>query len=350
MRIAIDISPLSTGHKVRGTGFYVFHLKNALEKYFPEHTYTFFTDKKDIPRNADIIHYPYFDPFSLTVPLGHAKKTVVTVLDLTPIVFPKAFPAGIKGNAKWQLQRLALKKIGGILTDSKASGKDIKRLVGVSDNKIGLAYLAAGEEFHVIKDKTKIKKLRETYNLPEKFILYVGDVTWNKNVPRIIESAIQSGVPLVMAGKALVNENFDRNNIWNADLIKAQEFAKKHTDIIRLGFIPDEDLVTLYNAATIFLFPSLYEGFGLPVLEAMACGCPVITSKEASLPEVAEDAACFVNAYDTNSIASGIENVCNSVTLQRELSQKGLEQVQKFSWKKTAEETLAFYKKVLQEK
>lgn len=349
MKIAIDISPLTTGHKYRGTGFYTLHLKNALETYFSDkNQFVFFTDKKEIPKDSDIVHYPYFDPFSLSVPLFPKKKTIVTVLDLTPILFPKSFPAGLKGNLKWNIQKFALQHIAGILTDSNSAKKDIKRITHISPEKIGMAYLAAGEDFHRIKNiAVRMKQLKEKYHLPEKFVLYVGDVTPNKNLPRLVEAAIQTHIPLVMVGKALVSESYDKTHPWNKDLAEVQSLAKTNNNIIRLGFVTDEDLVALYNLATVFIMPSIYEGFGLPVLEAMACGCPVVTSKEGSLSEVAGDAAYFVDAYDNLSIAKGLAKVFSDIHLQKTLSTKGFIQAKKFSWKKTAEETIALYEKIL---
>src|SRR5579872_7086795 len=105
MKIAIDISPLSSGHKVRGVGFYLQHLKDALMKYFPEHEYIWFEKPSEIPKDVDLVHYPYFDPFSLTLPFKRLQKTVVTVHDLTPLIFPEDFPSGFKGTLKWRLQR-----------------------------------------------------------------------------------------------------------------------------------------------------------------------------------------------------------------------------------------------------
>ncbi len=347
MKIAFDISPLSTGHKYRGTGFYTLHLKEALEKYFPQHEYTFFTDKKDIPQNVDVIHYPYFDPFSLSIPLSYAKKTIVTVLDLTPIVFPKAFPAGIRGNLFWQLQKRSLGKIAGIVTDSISAKNDIVRLTGIRNEKISVAYLAAGEGFTRFKILDfRIKEMQKKYHLPEKFALYVGDVTWNKNLPRIVEAAKDANIPLIIVGKALVEENYDRAHPWNQDLVKVQSIIKTTTNIRAVGFVPDEDLVALYNMATVCVMPSLYEGFGLPILEAMACGCPVVTSSEGSLSEVAGDGAYFVDPRSVESITKGLQEVFSSSVLQKSLSQKGLVQAKKFSWKKTAEETIQAYEKI----
>lgn len=349
MKIGIDISPLSSGHKVRGTGFYLQHLKNALVKYFPENKYAFFTSGDEWPKNVDIIHYPYFDPFLITLPFLKPHKLVVTILDLTPLVFPEHFPSGIKGKVKWQMQRFMVKQADAIITCSMASKKDIIRFTGIPARRIHVTYLAPGEEFKKItNDELRITELRSKYNLPEKFALYVGDVTWNKNLPRLIRAVQQAGVPLVMIGKALTEVNFDRSNAWNKD--KAEVFAmleKDTTSILRLGFIESmTDLVKIYNMATVLVFPSLYEGFGLPVIEAMSCGTPVITTKAASLPEVAGNAAYFVDGEDVGSIAKGIKVVFENSSLQRKLSEKGLQQAKKFTWKKTAEETVDVYKNI----
>lgn len=347
MNIAIDISPLSGEHSVRGSGFYLKNLKAALTKYFPDNRYIFFQPGEQLPESVDVVHYPYFDPFFLTLPYQKKHNTIVTVHDLAPLIFPKHFPAGLRGKLKWHLQKFRLKKADAIITDSICSKNDIAKIAGISKEKIHVVYLAAGEEFTKYqKSNSKDQKLRKKYNLPEKFALYVGDATWNKNLPRIVRAAIEADVPLVMAGKALSTEILN-NNPWNSDLQEAQRIAHQSDTVFLLGFVPDEDLVSLYNAATVFVMPSLYEGFGLPILEAMSCGCPVITSKEGSLSEVAGDAAYFVDAYSQEDIANGIKKVFLDEKLQQLLSQKGLKQAKKFNWKKTAQETIRVYQTVV---
>ncbi|MCL4354337.1 glycosyltransferase family 4 protein [Patescibacteria group bacterium] len=347
MKAAIDVSPLQTGHKVRGAGFYLDNLKKALEKYFPDNEYTFFTRGESLPKSVELVHFPYFEPFFLALPIYKKYKTIVTVHDLTPIFFSKNFPRGIKGELKWQMQRYALKKANAIITDSESSKKDITKYVGVGEGKVNVIYLAAGEDFKKLGEGKWKEEVQKKYKLPDKFILYVGDVTWNKNLPRFLEAVKKTELPLVMVGKALVSEDYDRNNPWNNDLVRVQQEAEANPKVLRIGFVPTEDLVGIYNLATVFVMPSLYEGFGLPILEAMASGCPVITTKEGSLPEVAGEAAFYVEAEDVDNIAEGIEKVFNDNNLRKELSIKGLERVKKFSWKKTAEETLEVYKKVL---
>lgn len=353
MKIAIDISPLKSGnylqHRVRGTGFYLENLKRSLLEYYPDNSYTFFTRGEKLPKDIDLAHYPYFEPFFLTLPLLNKYKTVVTVHDLTPFVFPKEFPSGLKGKIKWQIQKLALKNADAVITDSESSKKDIVKYGGIKNSKVSVVYLAAGEEFRRINDKgLMIKEIRKKYNLPEKFILYVGDATWNKNLPSLIEAAFRINVPLAMVGKALIDKEIDAQNPWNKDLVRVRDLAEKNKSVFRLGFVPSDDLVALYNAATLFIMPSIYEGFGLPILEAMNCGCPVITSRSGSIPEIAGGACRYVNAYDADSISQGINEVFNNPNLQKDLSEKGIKQAKKFKWSYAAKETMRVYKGVIE--
>ncbi|MEK7502700.1 MAG: glycosyltransferase family 1 protein [Patescibacteria group bacterium] len=366
MKIAIDTSPIegksSLQHRVRGTGFYTKNLIESLQKYDSKNAYTFFNrgetlpaarlpagqGRQELPKDIGIVHYPYFEPFFLTLPVFNENPFVVTVHDLTPFVFPQNFPIGIKGKLKWQIQKLALKKAKRIVTDSISSKNDIIKYAGIPENKIDVVYLAAGDKFRKLKIENLKLKIARKYDLPEKFALYVGDVTWNKNLPRLVEASIKADVPLVMTGKTLLSTDFDKDNPWNQDLVKVQKLSEGNKNIIRIGFVSDQDLVVLYNIAAVFVMPSIYEGFGLPVLEAMSCGCPVVTSREGSLTEVAGDAAFYVDAYDVDSISDGIRKVFSDTRLRKELSEKGIVQAQKFSWKKTARNTIDTYKYILE--
>ncbi len=352
MNIAIDVSPIvgkgSLYHRVRGTGFYLRNLKESLLRYDKLNKYIFFTRGEKLPKDVDLFHYPYFEPFFLTLPFFNKTPLVVTVHDLTPLVFPKYFSAGIKGNIRWRIQRASLKKAKKIITDSISSKNDIIKYAEIPENEIEVIYLAAGEEFKKKNlSQSEVDKLRKKYNIPEKFALYVGDATWNKNLPRLIEACLKTDIPLVLTGKALIGSDFDRRNSWNQDLVRVHDLCKDKKNIFRIGFVSDEDLVNLYNIAQVFIMPSMYEGFGLPVLEAMVCGCPVITSREGSIPEVAEDAAFYVDAYSVDSISNGIRKVFSNNVLIKELSEKGIKQAQKFSWKKTSEMTIEAYGKAL---
>lgn len=350
MTIAIDTSPLKSGHylqhRVRGTGFYLKNLRKSLLEYYPDNKYIFFNRGENLSE-ADVVHYPYFEPFFLTLPFSSKSKRVVTVHDLTPLVFPQNFKVGLKGKLKWQIQKQALKNTNAIITDSVSSKKDIVKYTGISDANIHVVYLAASKVFKKLEKSSILSSIREKYDLPEKFVLYVGDATWNKNLPRLIRAVTQLNISLVMVGKALIDTNFDKNNSWNRDLTEIHKLAVGNKKIIRLGFVPTEDLIFLYNASTVFAMPSLYEGFGLPILEAMSCGSPVVTSCEGSIPEIAGEASFNVDAYSVDSISQGIKDVFNNQNIQKSLSSKGIVQSRKFTWYKTAEQTMAVYKKVL---
>lgn len=351
MHIALDISPLTSGHslqhRVRGTGFYTQYLKNSLQMYFPNDSYTFFSQNEKLPSTTNVVHIPYFEPFFLTTPIKKSYPTVVTIHDLTPLIFPQHFPPGIKGAIRWQVQKLLTKNMDKIITDSESSKKDIIKIMGVKKEKIHVVYLAAAETFKPIRDRESISKsIKKKYNLPNKFGLYVGDITWNKNLPRLITAIKSSGIPFVMVGKALREDDFDTSNPWNQDRLICQKLLADAKNIILPGFVSEDDLLHFYNCAALFTMPSLYEGFGLPILEAMQSGCPVITTKEGSLPEVAGDAAYYVDAYDVTSIQEGIENVFSSDRLQKTLREKGIKQAQRFSWEKTAQATHTVYEQI----
>lgn len=351
MKIALDISPLSNNnlllHRVRGVGFYINNLISSLKKYASENEYLL-VQNSDESFEAQVIHVPYFEPFFLSLPRVKGKKLVVTVHDLTPLVFPEDFPSGIKGKIKWQIQKKRLREASAIITDSERSKKDVEKFVGIKSDKIHVVYLAAGDEFGVRKSG-QWEHVSKKYNLPKEYFLYVGDATWNKNLPRLVEACKRAGVNLVMVGKTLKDSHID-NNPWNKDLKIIKEMLDNCSNITTLGFVDTEELVALYNNALALLMPSLYEGFGLPIVEAMKCSCPVITSREGSIPEIADDAVLYVDPYDLKSIIEGIEKVRLDKKIRKDLSSKGLLQAKKFSWKKTALETAKVYNEVLNEK
>lgn len=350
MRVAIDHSPIAdvskASHKIRGTGFYTKHLIASLLKFHPENEYVLFTSTEKLQQPIDLYHYPYFEPFFISIPVRKNGKTIVTVHDVTPLVFPKDFPVGIKGKLKLELQKLLIKRVDAIITDSESSKKDIERILHIPKNKVFSIPLAAADVYKKITVSKKEKDdLLKKYDLAEKFILYVGDATPNKNLKRLVTAAKELDIPLAMVGGALTKK-VDRNHPWNKDLVYVQDEAQRNPLIHLLGFVPDEDLVKLYNIATVFVFLSYYEGFGLPVLEAAACGAPIVTTKAGSIPEVIGSAALFVDPYDLVSIKSAIKQVFVNKSLQEELSKKALVQAKKFSWEKTADMTVKIYEEV----
>ena len=343
MRVAIDISPLSSGHKGRGIGVYTKELIEALKTYEPQHKYILVTGKNDTAPDVDIVHYPFFDPFFLTLPFKKLKPTVVTVHDLIPLVFPDKFPTGIRGAIKWQIQKVSLMGATRIITDSDASKRDIAKITGFDEQHIDRVYLAPSSKYKPITDVKRLSEVTKKYTLPKRFVLYVGDVNWNKNIPGLLRAVAKLSIPLVFVGKAFLDEN----------LQETKEIQKLITNlgiekyIVKPGFISDEDLVCMYSLAACLVQPSFYEGFGLPVLEAFACGCPVVAADNSSLSEILGP-SIKISAESFDEIAEGIENILNmSIKDRASLQKKQFTWVKQFTWEKTAHETASVYERIL---
>lgn len=351
MRIAIDHSPLVSthklSHKIRGTGFYTKNLIASLKKYHPENEYILFTQGEKL-KNIDLYHFPYFDPFFLTLPYLKLGKTVITIHDLTPLVFPDLFPSGMKGNIKFMIQKFLAKKADAIITDSMCSKLDIEKILMINPDRVFPVLLAAGDNFKKkVVSMEKRKELMIKFNIPEKFALYVGDATPNKNLKNLIDACLLSHIPLVIAGGAVANKEIDKSHPWNKDIIYVQEASKTSGQIFLLGFVSDDELVDLYNIADIFVMPSLYEGFGLPVLEAATCGAPIVTSRGGSIPEVIGDAAVFFDPNSAVDMSKKMQFIFNNESEKKKYSKLALKQSEKFSWEKTARETVKVYEKIL---
>lgn len=350
MNIGIDISKIGkenlSKHKIRGSGSYIDGLIEHVPKIDRNNKYIIIDGEVRLTE-IDVFHYPYFEPFFLSLPVRVNKPSVVTVHDLIPLVFPDKFPAGIKGKLRWRVQKLALANKTLIVTDSQASRKDIIKIAGIKEAKIRVVYLAASETFTKLPDSLRLEKKREIvkkYSLPENFLLYVGDATWNKNLVGIANSIKRTDTKIVMVGKALVRNHYDKGNLWNNELLEFQRITENDKRFYLTGFVDQKDLNSLYNLARALIMPSFYEGFGLPVLEAMQAGCPVITSNKGSLKEVGGEAVYYVDPYSIDSISEGIEQLINNEMLRNSLSEKGLIQAKKFTWKDFAEEMETLYK------
>jgi glycosyltransferase involved in cell wall biosynthesis len=346
MKIAVDITPLESAHRARGVGVYTKNLIDALEKYGKQHTYLYFTGHQRVPQDADIVHYPYFDPFFLTLPLIKPKPTVVTVHDLIPLVFPYKFPAGIRGNIKWQVQKLSLHGAKRIIADSNSSKNDIVWIVSVKKESIDTVYLAPDPAYHEISNFTVLNTVRKKYSLPKQYILFVGDVNWNKNVTGLLRAlaALRKRkelmqFKLVLVGRAFQNDSLSEMQEIN-QLILEQDLG--HV-VICPGNVPIEDLACFYSMASVYVQPSHYEGFGLPVLESMACGCPVVCANTSSLKEIAGPALQV--SPKPEAILMGITKM---ITVDRRAqTMRQFEWVKQFTWKRVAVETIAAYERAL---
>lgn len=340
IKVFIDDKPLKNKHATRGIGAYTRNLIEAIRK---EKDVKLVEDKD----KADIVHYPYFDLFFDTLFLEKGKPTVVTIYDVIPLIYPVQYKPGIKGKLKFLKQKARLKNIVAIITISETSKKDIVRLLGVPQERICPIHLAPASIFRKMGNGDWKIEIRKRYSLPGKFILYVGDVDYNKNVLNLIRAfdlitKKNKEIGLVIIGKAFEDDIPETREILQ--LIKELNLEKR---VMIAGFVHDHDLAKIYNLATVYCQPSFYEGFGLPVLEAMACGIPVATSRTQALVEISEGAALFFNPSNPNAIASVLGNILNKTDLQKKLSKNGLLKVKNFSWDKTVGKTIDVYKKSL---
>lgn len=343
MRVAL-VNPPLTGHLARGTGVYLRNLEKALGKYTDVEVVT--TAVHSLPQDVDLYHFPYFDPFFRTIPWRRSKPTVVTIHDLIPLLFPEHFPVGVKGKINWRLTRQIVRSVDAVMTDSSASAKDIQKLIGLPNDKIQVVYLAPGEEYRSRITPEVKNKVKRKYNLPDSFALFVGDVNWNKNLINVIYAATLASVQLVVVSRVFAEDD-QTYHPWKKHLIEAQTAARNNPFVHKIGYADETDLPAIYQLATVLVAPSYYEGFGLPVVEAFTSGCPVITSQNSALVEVAGRAAEFVNPSRIQEIAAAISTVFKYAQIRQKLSRLGKDQVKKFSWKKSAHDVLGIYKQLL---
>ncbi len=342
MRVAICTSPLSSASKTRGVGAYTRELLQSLRHNFPRDTYLEVTGNP-YKTNADLVHYPFFDPYFLTLPISFPIPTVITIHDLIPLKYPAHFPPGKKGRLKWFYQRFRARHAHSILTDSASSSRDIQSLLGLSAAQVVVVPLAPATARTSYAIAPKLKKL---YSLPTRYILYVGDVNWNKNLPGLIRAFGQlagTQTHLVLVGKVFA----DQPNIPEYLAVKQAIADSGKAELIQLlGYIPSHHLGAIYHEATLYCQPSYDEGFGLPVLEAMKAGCPVVSSNQGSLPEVGGDAAIYFDPKSDN-LSAVLTDLLRSSARRTELINRGSRQVKKFSWTTTAELTRGVYARLV---
>lgn len=272
------------------------------------------------------------------LPLIHPRRSVVTVHDLGYLAYPEAHkPADrryLAESTRWNARQATA-----VLADSAATQADLVRAYGVDPAKVRVVYLGRDETLAPVRDGSTVAAVRSRYGVAQRYLLYVGTLQPRKNLARVLDAFSRiagqpaaAGVQLVLAGK--------RGWLYD-DLFAQVNRLGLAARVLFPGYIPDEDLPALLSGALAFVFPSLYEGFGIPVLEAGACGVPVITSNTSSLPEVAGDAALLVDPHDVDAIAAAMLRLVEDDALRAELARRGQENVKRFSWEKCARETLA---------
>lgn len=345
MKVLIDVSPLSTAHSVRGVGMYTRFLSEALEKQ--KDVEVFRSSLSQRPKKIDIIHYPFFDLFFPTLPFLKKAKTVVTIHDVIPLIFPEQYLPGKRGALAFARQKLALKTVSGVITDSETSKRDIITHLGVPEQKVHVVSLAANP-FLLSVSGAVLHTARRRLGLPRRYILYVGDINYNKNIPQLVKALkfLPEDIKLVCVGK-----NFVPNDIPEWRAIEAQialsNVAKRvifKTDILSDDY---DSLSALYSGAEAYVQPSLYEGFGLPVLEAMRCKTPVVLTENSSLVEVGGSVAQFTGNLGEDLAAGVSQILALPASARKQWVQKAWEWQETFTWDKTAKETAEVYRKLL---
>jgi glycosyltransferase involved in cell wall biosynthesis len=288
----------------------------------------------------DLIHYPHFNS-----PIFFPKKSVCTIHDLTPLSFP-----GHKMNSL--IRRLGYKavfnatvrKAAEIIAVSESTKRGIIEHFHLQPEKISVIYEGVDERFKIIENCDIINAIKNRFNITRPFIFFVGVWRSHKNIENLIrafnllKSRDKIEHQLVLAG---------REDLHQTAVRAAINDSPYKNDILTPGYIKDDELPLLYNAADAFVLPSFIEGFGLIAIEAQACGCPVVSTNTASMPEVLADSALFFNPADCEEMAARIFQVLTDSALKQKLIQKGIENIKRFNWRKCSAETLKIYQEAM---
>jgi len=371
MRIAIDAH--SVGSQLAGNETYAVNLIEALAAVDQSNQYTLyvtrqsaidrfanrwpnFNVKRTVPhtplvripvtlsaelrRNpVDVLHVQYTAPPLAPCPV------VATIHDLSFEHLPETFNRRSRAQLRLTVRRTA-RKAAQILTLSEFSRRDIVDTYSIAPDRVSVTPAAAPSHFKPIKDETELRKIREIYGIERDYILSVSSIQPRKNLIRLIEaySCLRGSRPegklpqLVLVGKRgwLDNETF-----------RAAQRHSANNDIAFTGYVAEKDLPALYSGATCFVYPSFFEGFGLPVLEAMQCGAPVIAGNRTSIPEVVGKAGLLLDPFDTNSLVQALTRMLDDSEYRAALRIQGLERARQFDWKQTAQMTLQAYQKAV---
>ena len=363
MKIAIDIQ--TTLGQPTGFGFYVSNLTRELKKIsaqsagdlefeliHPKSEIDFSTPRRfiwdqltlpliAIKKKADLLHQPCFSaPFIFKGPV------VATIHDIISILFPENIPfASRMFYSRWM--PYSYRKADQIITISESTKADITRVLKIPEEKITVIPLAYDERFEKPISKSKIEAVKLKYKIANEYILHLGTLEPRKNLDfligvfaRLIENDGCKDLQLVITGK---------KGWYYEGLFEKVRRLKLKTRVIFTGYVDDEDKPALYRAAKIFAFPSLYEGFGLPPLEAMASGVPVVSSNTSSLPEVVAEAGILLSPRNESEWVKALERINRDRELRSRMIEKSKSQAKNFSWEKTARKTIGVYRKALNE-
>ena len=376
----IGMNALFFQYPATGSGQYMTHLLSALAEIdsqneyvllgpgpvetsllpFPYHVHpvpTFAASKRNMSKvvweqftapsaarkeGVDIFHVPYFAP-----PLFPRTATVVTIPDVIPLHLP-AYRPDNKVKAYMNLVSRAARYAKLVITVSQHARQDIIDTLQLPAERVRVIYEAAGKEYQPVTDNERLAAVCKSYGLKERYILYLGGLDQRKNVPQLVHAFASvhrlvgdPDLQLLIAG----NPDKQKGPLFPDPRPVAADLGMSGQIIYR--FIEEEDKSALYSGASLFVFPSLYEGFGLTPLEAMSCGAPVVCSNRTSLPEVVGDAAITVDPDDTQALVEAMRRVLTDDALQADLRARSIQRATLFSWQKTATETLAVYEEAL---
>ncbi len=376
MKIGIDCRMYSS--RFTGIGRYVYELTENLFRMEPKNDYVLFfnepefshftppgTNVKKILVNAphyslaeqtrflralnkehlDLMHFTHFN-----APIFYSKPSVVTIHDLTLSFYPGKKMSSPVYRFGYQVTiRSAVKKAKRIIAVSQNTKKDLQNLFESADDKVRVIYEGVHEKFQPPRSTEDIKKIetvKTKYEINKPYLLYTGVWRSHKNLPNLLKAFHILKNDYGFDGYLVITGRKDP--VYAPELEENTLSLKLENDVIFTGLVEEKDLVPLYNGAEAYVFPSLYEGFGLPPLEAMQCGIPVVASDISSIPEICgEENAVFFNPEDPGDMAEKIFNVVSQKSLREKLVANGLQRVKQFSWKKMTQETLKVYSEAM---
>ena len=373
MRIAIDAHSVGTG--LAGNETYIANLIEALVELDKTNSYTLYVTKREateryrarwphVTLRRTLPHSPLVRvPLTLVaelrrhpVDLLHVQYTappfapcpvVATIHDLSFEHLPETFNRRSRLQLRLTVRRTA-RRAARVIVPSEHTRRDIIETYGVAPERVSLIPLAAAPHFAPVADESERARARRQYGIEDDYILALGAIQPRKNLARLVRAyaglrraRAQAKLPqLVIAGK----------KAWlYEETLRAINESGAQERIILTGYLPEADLPALYSGARCFVYPSIFEGFGLPPLEAMACGAPVIAGDRTSLPEVIGDAGLLVNPFDEEAIAQALARLLDDAELRASLRERGLERARRFSWRATAQLTLAAYEQTLRD-
>ncbi len=363
-KIALDISPISKSKA--GVGYYTSQLMHGLHNSVSRNIFTFFRYDisnvisfkilniifrllweqivlpfKFLIKGVKLVHFPAF-----VCPIVKTSKYVITIHDMAYLLYPEMFVKVYRFYLKFFVP-LSAKRADLIIADSQNTQKDIIKFLGINSKKIRVIYPGINSYYKLLEDKKKCEKTLKKFGVKNNYILTVGTLEPRKNIKGLVEafSILCSNKDfkaslVIVGGKGWYYE----------ELFEKIDYLKLQDRVIFTGYASEEEILHFYNMADLFVYPSFYEGFGLPLLEAMVCGCPVLASNVSSIPEVVGDAGHLVDPYNINDIADGILKVLSNEELKGRMISLGLERSKLFSWEKCVNETKKIYDEFILER